>query len=236
MFSTSVAVLMTGFLSVGSLTQPTWHTDYRAALAQASELHKPVAVFIAAGGLGSTSVVNDGAIGTEAAGLLRQSYVALYVNSTTETGSKLAGSFGMTQGLVISDRTGAVQVLRHEGTVSQPELTEYLRRFGDANRQAASTEYHTSAPAIVPASVVTESPMIVGSPVIQQAAYTSAPVYSPAPVSFSAAPVYAPAAPVYSPAPVFAPASVYTPTPAVFSPRALIGTPSCPTGRCPYAR
>jgi hypothetical protein len=141
MFSTTLAAAaVSGLLASGSLaTQPAWQTDYRQALAQATEQQKPVAVFIARGGAGVTRLVSNEGIGADAARLLRQNYVCLYVNTATESGKELAGSFNMTQGVVISDKTGAIQALRHEGTVSQADLTKYLTEQAQTGQTVVQT-------------------------------------------------------------------------------------------------
>lgn len=160
MFSTSLATAaVAGLLASGSLaTQPAWQTDYRTALAQSTEQQKPVAVFIARGGAGYARLVTDGGIGAEAARLLRQKYVCLYVDTGTAGGKELAGSFKMTEGIVISDRTGGVQALRHEGAVSRADLVQYLTRYS-APTQVVQTEYVGGVqPAIVPAQPVYPQP------------------------------------------------------------------------------
>jgi hypothetical protein len=157
MFSTSLAAAVAGLMAVGTL--PDWQTDYRKALAQAATEQKPVAVFIARGTDGYAKLVNEGTIGSDAVGVLKQNYVALYVNTATASGKDLAKSFGMTEGLVISDRTGGVQALRHLGTVSQADLTGYLKRYS-GTVAVVTTETHTAgeaapvvAPVVAPAPV-----------------------------------------------------------------------------------
>ena len=148
MFSTTLAAAALGGLLVsGSIApQPDWQTDYRAALTRSADQHKPVAVFIAPGG--HTRVVTDGKIGVAAATVLRQNYVCLAVDTTTEQGQAVAGAFGLTEGLVISDKTGGVQALRHQGAVSQAELTKYLTTYADA--PVAQTVYVGAAPTYYP--------------------------------------------------------------------------------------
>ena len=139
MFSTTLAAAALGGLLVsGSIApQPAWQTDYRAALTRSVEEHKPLAVFIAPGG--HTKAVADGKIGIDAAVVLRQSYVCLAVDTTTADGQAVAGAFGLNEGLVISDKTGGVQALRHQGAVPAAELTKYLTTY--SNTAVAQTVY-----------------------------------------------------------------------------------------------
>ena len=95
-------------------------------MGQVAEQHKPLAVFIGRGQAGYTRLVTDGGLGADTAKLLKQGYVSLYLDVDTAAGKQVAESFRMTEGVVISDRTGGVQALRHEGTVSQVALTGYL--------------------------------------------------------------------------------------------------------------
>ena len=140
MFSSSLAAAaVTGLLTATSLgTMNGWQTDYGKALSIAAQQQKPVAVFIAPGG--PDKLVADGKLDEAAAKLLRQGYVALAVDSSTPAGQDLAASFKMTEGLVISDKTGGVQALRYEGPVPAAELNGYLTRFAQSSR-VVTTEY-----------------------------------------------------------------------------------------------
>ncbi|OWK37686.1 hypothetical protein [Fimbriiglobus ruber] len=154
MFSTSLtAMAVTGLLAYGSIpAQPAWVSDYRTALTQSVESQKPVAVFIAHGGDGYAKLVTDGGIGADAAKLLKQSYVCVYVDTDTKSGKDLAGSFGMSKGLVISNKSGTVQALRHEGAVSPTDLATYLERYSQTNT-VTTTATNVATPA-APAPVV----------------------------------------------------------------------------------
>lgn len=180
MVPTSLAAVVVGLMAVG--TTPAWQTDYRTALAQVSVEHKPVAVFIAPGSSG-TKVVSEGTLGTDAAELLSQKYVALHVDSTTPAGREVAKSFGMTEGLVISDRTGGVQAYRHAGPISQAELASTLRVYGQETVVVSTTVAADAQPVT-----------------------TSTSLYTPSAPAAVAQPVYAAPAPVYQSAPVFQPA------------------------------
>jgi hypothetical protein len=178
MFSTSLATAaVAGLLVSGSLAnQPAWQSDYKKALAQAVQQQKPVAVFIARGGAGHARLVTEGGLGSDATRALRNNYVCLYVDTETTRGQALAGAFQISEGLIISDKTGGVQALRHEGTVSQTDLTNYLTRYVNAG-QVTQTEFLGAT-----------------RPVVQ-------PVYQPAPIAVQ--PTYQP--PVYQSQPAFSP-------------------------------
>lgn len=143
MFSTSLAALaVAGALTAGSLTpsQPTWQTSYRVALSQVAEQHKPLAVFIGRGEAGYARLVTDGGLGADAGKLLKQGYVSLYLDVETPTGKQVAEAFKMTEGVVISDKTGGTMALRHEGAVSQTALTGYLQQY-QTGQPVAQTQY-----------------------------------------------------------------------------------------------
>jgi len=159
MLSTSLAALvMSGVVATVPTGSPAWHTDYAAALARAAESNKPIAVFIAHGGTGYARVVAEGNLPADDARQLGQSYVCLYVDTATEKGKKLAGAFEMNEGLVISDRTGEKQALRHEGKVSREELHKYLTRYADPNRAVVTTETPAAFVAAAPAVITTPQP------------------------------------------------------------------------------
>jgi len=140
MFCSSLAAAaVTGLLTAASLgTTNGWQTDYSKALSIALQQQKPVAVFIAPGG--PDKLIADGKLDEAAAKLLRQGYVALAVDPATPAGQELAASFKMSEGLVISDKTGGVQALRHDGPVPAAELNGYLTRFAQSSR-IVTTEY-----------------------------------------------------------------------------------------------
>jgi hypothetical protein len=156
--STSLAAVLVGLSAVA--TGPTWLTDYRAALARVSAEHKPVAVFIAPGANGYAKLVHEGQLGTDATLLLSQQYVALHIDPTTPAGQQTAQSFGMTEGLVISDRSGGIQAYRHVGPLSQAELTASLRVCAETTPAivpvSTSTSHYPAAPAVsAPPTIVT---------------------------------------------------------------------------------
>jgi hypothetical protein len=135
MFSTSLtAFAVSGLVLSGSIaTQPSWQSDYRTALSLAAEQHKPLAVFIGRGEAGYSRLIPEGGIDADTGKKLRQNYICLYVDANDPAGRELAGAFGMTQGLVISDKTGGVQALRYEGSMPRAELGRYLDAHAKPN-------------------------------------------------------------------------------------------------------
>lgn len=142
MFSSTLAVLtMSGLLGTNLAVQPAWQSDYRTALKMAAEQHKPLAVFITKGKPADLKL-ND-----ETAKVLKANYVVLAVCSDDAKGKALAQSFEMTEGVVVSDRTGEKQALRIEGTTSPTDLPQTLARLADPTRVSTTTEVQGAAPA-----------------------------------------------------------------------------------------
>jgi len=126
MLVTAIALLAYS-VSANSVASPAWQADYTKAYSKAVEQHKPLAVFI---GTGPKAVVPEGL--TDAAGkLMAESYVVVYIDASSNEGGKLAARFGMSQGLVISDKTGDKQALRLNGAVNAADLSESLVKFAD---------------------------------------------------------------------------------------------------------
>jgi hypothetical protein len=143
MISTSLTALaVAGALATGSIPaqQPVWQSSYRTALGQAVGQQKPLAVFIGHGAAGVNRLVADGGLGADAVQLLKANYISLYIDADTASGKGLAEAFKMTEGLVISDKTGGTMALRHEGTLSQTALTGYLQQY-QGGQPVAQTQY-----------------------------------------------------------------------------------------------
>lgn len=146
MFTTSLTALAVAGLLASNTTVAgtTWQTDYAEALKVANSTRKPMAVFIAAGG--QDRLIEGGvALDAEAIKVLRDKFVPLHVDTNTEAGKRLASSFEMKVGLVISDASGGVQALRHDGTVSSDTLKIYLSKFD--GHETVSTTLSTTTPA-----------------------------------------------------------------------------------------
>jgi hypothetical protein len=152
-----------GFLAAAPV--PQFAPSYSQALAQSHREHKPVAIFLGTGANGLSKLVADGGLTGTTGSQLKSDFVCLYVDTTSAAGQKLAGDFGMTEGLVISDRDGAKQALRHAGTVTPATLATYATAYaGTAVAQATTID-----------------PVTVAAPVLAAPAYTPAPSYYSAP-------------------------------------------------------
>ena len=121
---------------------PAWQTDYSAAQKRGTESKKPLAVVIGHGPSGWEAVSRDGKLDPAVMETLNASYVCVYVDASTERGQKLADSFEMKNGLILSDRSGEKQAFRHEGTLTNGDLDGVLKRFSDPERVVTSTETH----------------------------------------------------------------------------------------------
>ncbi len=162
MFSTSLAALaVSGLMANANLVPPTFVTDYSKALSISVAQSKPIAVFITAGS--SSQLLKDEGMGSESVKLLRDSFVPMHVDTTTAKGAELAKTFEMKEGLVISDRSGHLQALRHGGTVSPTELQEYLAKFS-ATTTVATTVYQGLGAAPAAATIPTYSVPYYGAP------------------------------------------------------------------------
>lgn len=167
MFSFSMLAVVTGLAATTST--PEWQPSYRSALSQAATQHKSVVVFIANGGVDQAVA---GSIPAEAASLLKLGYVCVSVDTATPQGAQVAESFGMNQGVVISDRNGQHQALRYQGAIAPEQLAENLRRLQSVD--TASTTERVNADAISDAPAVTTTPYTMYAP-----AMSYAPTYVP---------------------------------------------------------
>lgn len=156
MFTTTMAALtMTGLLSTGAyIPGPTWVSDYSTALRQASEQGKPVAVFIGNGSEGFKHVLPNGALNSESTKILNDKYVTLFVDTSTEQGQATAKAFDLKEGLVISDKGGAKQALRHDGAVTPENLNKYISRYSETTTVSTTETGGTVVPASYGAPVV----------------------------------------------------------------------------------
>ena len=151
MFSISLLAVVSG---LAATSVPEWQPSYQSALSQAATQHKSVVVFIAEGGVDQAVAGN---IPTEAASLLKQDYVCVSVDTTTPQGAKVAESFRMDQGIVISDRNAQHQALRYEGVIAPEQLAEDLRRLQTLD--TATTTERVSTMSDAPAVTVAPAPV-----------------------------------------------------------------------------
>jgi hypothetical protein len=163
MITTTLAVVaLAGALNASPTTG--WRTDYAQAMAVAAAENKPMAVLIGQGTDRISRLVNEGAISGEAARLLRESYVSVYVDTETASGKELASKFAISEGLVISGPGGGTQALRHTGPVNGAELTQDLGQFAKAGTPT-TTITRSATPAVITGPVTTTgstAPVIVG--------------------------------------------------------------------------
>lgn len=130
--TTLAAVAFSGLLAPGaSGALPSWQTNYGTAMTAAVAQQKPMAVFIGRGDVGPAKLLTDGQLPAKAGEVLNASYVSVYVDTDTAAGKALAGQFGLAEGLVISNKGGKLQALRHTGSLSADQLTDYLVRYAD---------------------------------------------------------------------------------------------------------
>jgi hypothetical protein len=147
-FSSTLAVLtLSGMLGANLSTQPDWQTDYRKAMALAVKEHKPLAVFIVKGE--SKKLAN---LPADVSKALKANYIAVTINSSDAEGKKIAQAFELTEGVVISDRTGEKQAYRIEGKTSTDDLPQTLVRLADPKHVTTTTEVHGEAAPITAAS------------------------------------------------------------------------------------
>jgi hypothetical protein len=142
----SVALFaLAGFLVNNVPASPSWHTDYLMARKLGKEDRKPLAVFIGSGKGGWNQLSREGKLSSKISELLAAEYVCVYVDASRVVGKRLASEFEVADGvgLVLSDRTRAVQAFRHEGDLTETELLRQLKRYADPERVVRTTETST---------------------------------------------------------------------------------------------
>jgi hypothetical protein len=155
MVPTTFVTLLLSLLPAGEAlpNSPVWLFDYSKAMTTAVAQQKPLAVFIGKGETGYSQLISDGQIPAEALQSLSKNYVSVYVDTNTVTGKALASDFGVATGLVISNKGGSYQALRHTGTLTSSDLTSYLTRYSDV-----TTVTTTAERGLVPASALSNCP------------------------------------------------------------------------------
>jgi len=118
-------------------TTPTWNGSYVEAQQQAAG-KKPLAVVFGSGQEGWAKLVHS----EDSKKLLAEQYVCVYVDTASESGKKLAGTFGINNasGVVLSDRAGTVQAYWHDGDLADTNLIRSLRKYGDPQGVGHPTE------------------------------------------------------------------------------------------------
>jgi hypothetical protein len=141
MLTTSITAVVLAALAAGSGPTSPWQTDYKSAVRMAADAKKPLAVFLGHGKNGPNYLVRDGGLGAKEVKTLTDNYVSVYVDVDSDGGKTLSASFEISEGVVISDRTGSLQAVLHEGTVSQTELNDYLTRYAEPTKVVTTTEF-----------------------------------------------------------------------------------------------
>jgi hypothetical protein len=145
--------LAAAFASAPNLA-PAWHNDYRHAREIGERENKPLVVVI---GSGKSSWANLAKVGEQDESifrLLRSNYVCLFVDTDTPEGQRLSKIFSMTQGMVISDKSGEVQAYRQAGELPASQVAKALAAH--ANGEIARpvykpTSFGSSCPSCRPA-------------------------------------------------------------------------------------
>ncbi len=164
MITTTLAVVaLAGALSPNaSPTIPGWQTDYAQARSTALAERKPLAVYVGQGAQALNRKLADGTISTDAAQLLRASYVCVYLDAETDAARQLTGRFELNEGLILNSPEGDVLAVRHGGAVSGADLTRQLREYSSGTPAAVVL---TSATVATPAPVVTTA--VIAAPATQ---------------------------------------------------------------------
>ncbi len=148
MFTTSLmATMVAGLFASGSIVGlPDWADSYGKAMAQAGEKNKPVAVFLAVGDL--NTLTNGKGLGSDALKSLKADYIAVRIDTTTADGQRMVAAFGITQGVILSDRSGKQMALKHEGTLTPEQASEYLAKYATVST-VSTTEYRSAVAPVV---------------------------------------------------------------------------------------
>jgi hypothetical protein len=157
---------------------PSWLSDYGKAVKLQEREQKPMAVFLCPGK--ADKLCRDGSLNGEARKALADGYVCCHIDTATEEGKSLAREFGLSgsQGLVISDRTGQLQALRHEGDVSSAELGRYLQRYSNPDVAVRTTETNGGS------RISYYGPDAGGGLDVRTSYYSGGPAYAPAPYPY----------------------------------------------------
>lgn len=139
-----------------------WHTNYRIAKADGISKQKPLAMFVASGKEGWKKLLSEGSFNAEIKRLLAENYVVAFIDREDSYGKKIADMFGVEGGtaLIISSRDGELQAFRHDGIISETDLTVCLNRYSAANHVVVTTESLNIAVSGVSASNYAPAPVI----------------------------------------------------------------------------
>ncbi len=140
----SVILVAVASILSAPLREPVWHNDYRQAQKHGLAAKKPLAVVVGSGAAGYRSLCHEAGF-DNVKQLLASQYVCVYLDTSRPEGRRLADQFSITrpQGLILSDRTGALQAFHHDGPLAQQELDANLRRFADPQVEVHTTLSNT---------------------------------------------------------------------------------------------
>lgn len=130
MYASLVLLMVTKVFALSAALdqEPKWTSDYGYAYEKVWTEDKPLAVFIGNGERGWEGLSKEGNLKKPVKELLKKHYVCVYVDATSGKGAKLASSFKIRKGLVISSHGGQYVAFSHEGELSNDDLADKLRR------------------------------------------------------------------------------------------------------------
>jgi hypothetical protein len=139
-----------------------WHTNYRIAKAEGISKQKPLAMFVASGKEGWKKVLSEGTFNAEIKRILAENYVVAFIDLEDSYGKKIADMFAVEGGsaLIISSRGGDLQAFRHDGLLSENDLSVCLNRYSAANHVVVTTESLNIAVSGVSSSYYAPAPVI----------------------------------------------------------------------------
>jgi hypothetical protein len=149
--------------SLPMATQPgkvAWQNNYREARANGIAKHKPLAMFIAPGKDGWKKILAEGAFNANIQRILADNYVPVFIDRDSTEGKKTVAAFGLGDqpALIISSRSGDIQAFRHEGTLTETDLTVCLNRYSSAGLVVTTTESLINATNRVSAAYASPAP------------------------------------------------------------------------------
>lgn len=123
-------VMYAGAAEKGAMMGPMWMKDYATGLKCSREQHKPLAIFVGCGADGWRKVVRGGKPGAKVENMLGKEFVCVYLDAETPAGKQMAATLKVSDdmGVVLGDRAGTYIDHRHNGSMSEDELSDCLSR------------------------------------------------------------------------------------------------------------
>ncbi len=144
MFSSILLFAFSGYVTQASIVvpPPSWNRDYSIALEKGVQVKKPVAIIVGSGLSGWQGISKNGEIAKEVHQLLDEDFVCVYVDSSTDSGKKMADALSVGSGpaLIIGDRSGTNQAFRYRGALTSNQLEATLKRYAKVGSVASVTE------------------------------------------------------------------------------------------------